>query len=133
MGKAQRTKGATFEREIANDLSDRWGRVVKRNIGQSRDGGDDITAAPFRIECKRRKGIAVYEWMDQVCRASDEDDIPVVIMRADSRKPLVLMTYEDWAKMAQGELLPHECERCGKRLLGDGIHTCTPKEIVRGE
>ena len=26
-----------------------------------------------------------------------------------------------------------ECGRCGKTLSGDGIHTCTPKEIMQFE
>ena len=78
MGASQRRKGATGEREFAQILSDQMGFAVKRNIGQSRDGGDDITVCQFRFEVKRRKGIAVHEWIDQAARASGPSDIPVV-------------------------------------------------------
>lgn len=105
MGKASRDKGARFEREIANDLTDRWGVSIKRNIGQARDGGDDITVDPFRIECKRRAKIAGYDFIEQATAATDEGQIPVVVMRADGKKPLVLMRYDDWCMLAQGELI----------------------------
>ena len=73
MSKHSRDKGATFEREIANDLTADWGTPVKRNIGQARDGGDDITVSPFRIECKRRAGIAdrCNADLDGLCRGCD--------------------------------------------------------------
>jgi hypothetical protein len=47
MGASQRRKGAAGENELAKILSDQLGWVVKRNIGQSRDGGDDITVCQF--------------------------------------------------------------------------------------
>lgn len=108
MGKAQRTKGATFERAVANDLSERLGRVVQRNIGQSRDGGDDITVQPFRIECKARAGIASLAWLEQAEAASRAGEIPVVVMKADRKPWAVLMRYEDAVKLMQGELIGRE-------------------------
>jgi Holliday junction resolvase len=107
MSKMQRTKGATFEREIANDLTESWGVKVKRNLGQARDSGDDITVPPFRIECKRRKGIAVYEWLEQcemACYKVMRREFPVVIARADHKEPIVIMRYSDWKRIAAGEL-----------------------------
>jgi hypothetical protein len=105
MSKSQRTKGATFERDVANDLTADWGIKIKRNIGQARDGGDDITVPPFRIECKRRAGIAVYDWLAQCERACELSEIPVVIARADQKDAIVIMRYSDWKKLAREELL----------------------------
>lgn len=105
MSKSQRTKGASFERDIANDLTLDFGIKVKRNIGQARDGGDDITVAPFRLELKRRKGIAVYQWMKQCIAACELSNIPAVILKADREEPLVLMRYADWKKLAREELV----------------------------
>ena len=105
MSKSQRTKGASFERDIANDLTDDFGIKIRRNIGQARDGGDDITVPPFRLELKRRKGIAVYDWMKQCIAACSEPfHIPVVILKADGKEPLALMRYADWKKLAREEL-----------------------------
>lgn len=104
MSAYQRTKGATFERDVANDLTERLGRVVRRNIGQARDGGDDITVPPFRIECKARARIAVYDFMEQCKAACAAGEKPVVVMKGDRREWLVLMRYEDAVKLMQGEL-----------------------------
>ena len=42
MGRLQRNRGATTEREIANYLTEQLGTVVKRKLGQARDSGEDI-------------------------------------------------------------------------------------------
>ncbi len=49
-GRGKRNKGAAGERELAGILADQLGRVVKRNLGQARDGADDITIEHFRLE-----------------------------------------------------------------------------------
>ena len=41
-GRGRRNKGATGERELAAILTDEMGFVVKRKLGQARDGGHDI-------------------------------------------------------------------------------------------
>lgn len=95
MSKSQRNKGSGYEREVANLLSELLGQVVRRNIGQSRDGGDDITVGKFRIECKRRASIAVYPWMEQAEAACHEGQIPVVVMRGDQKGSLLVLRLED--------------------------------------
>lgn len=108
MGASQRRKGAAGERELAQILSEQLGWVVKRNIGQARDGGDDITVGKFRFEAKRRKGIAVHEWVDQVVRASGPKDVPVVVCRGDGKEWLVVMRLTDAIPLIRGELPPIE-------------------------
>ena len=104
MSASQRRKGAAGERELAQILSEQLGWVVKRNIGQARDGGDDITTGQFRWECKRRAKLSVYEFMDQVEAACRPGDIPIVAMRADGKNWLVMMKLEDAIPMIRGEL-----------------------------
>jgi hypothetical protein len=91
MGRSQRVKGATFERDIANALG------AKRNIGQARDGGDDITLGRFRIECKRRKRLGtVQAWLAQAQAAcAQAGDVPVVVAREDHGEALVIMRFAD--------------------------------------
>lgn len=105
MSKSQRRKGADYELEIANALHDYLGIVVRRNIGQSRDGGDDITLPPYRLELKRRAKISTYEFMEQCERACRTGDVPVVMMRADGEETLVVMRLNDWIKIAREEIL----------------------------
>lgn len=93
MGKAQRDKGARFEREVCSIIEDVTGYKVKRNLSQTRDGGYDIKFGPFRLECKSRKALSVYDFYDQCEAACGVHDIPVVVMKADRREPLVMMSF----------------------------------------
>ena len=73
MGKMQRVKGATYEREVANFFSKTLGKKFKRVLGQERDGGGDVTAeqCDFLIECKRYKEMkGLYGWMRQAISVS---------------------------------------------------------------
>ena len=80
-GKASRDKGARGERELAELLSHELGTIVKRKLGQARDGGDDIQIGKFRIEVKRREKLAIEQWCKQVEAACTTDDVPVVAFR----------------------------------------------------
>lgn len=106
MGKMQRTKGATFERDIVNDLKSVLGISIGRNLSQTRDSGGDIVLDRFVIECKRRASIAVYEWMKQ-CEASCEPhQKPIVVCRADGEKSLAIMRWEDFMMLLGNEVIP---------------------------
>ena len=59
MSKAQRTKGAQFEREIVTRLNE-FGADAERNLSQSRDGGWDIDSLFGAFECKKRARIPAY-------------------------------------------------------------------------
>lgn len=106
MSKMQRTKGATYERETFALLQDWFGDCVTRNYGQSALGGHDMDVGEaFRVECKRRAGIAVYPWLDQAIAAAEGTQrMPVVIARADRREPIVIMRACDALKLMRGEL-----------------------------
>ena len=92
MSKSQRDKGARYENEVARFLTDELGTTVKRNLGQARDSGDDITVGPFRIECKRRASLSVYSFIEQ---AEKCDGTPLVVMRGDGKRSLVMMYLDD--------------------------------------
>lgn len=99
MGRKSRTKGATFEREVAARFKAVFGDDVKRRLGQARDSGHDIDGTwPFVVECKRRAKIGVTPWFAQATVASARvpGGIPIVVMRADNEKPLVVITLDDF-------------------------------------
>lgn len=104
MGASQRRKGAVAERELASLLSLELGWNIKRKLGQARDSGDDMDVGPFRIESKRRKGIAVYPWLEQVQACSGPGQIPVVMARADGKGWIVILALEDFLPLMRGEL-----------------------------
>lgn len=105
MSKLGKQRGSDYEREICTILSDALGQSVRRCLGQARDGGGDIDVPPFLLECKRRRSIAVYEWMDQAVKsAEDAGRIPVVICRGDRKESLVIFRLTDAIKLMQNEM-----------------------------
>lgn len=81
---------------------------MRRNLGQARDSGDDITAKPWRLEMKRYARIVVYKWLHQCSECCKPGDIPAVIARGDHEDAIVIMWYHDWKRIAAGELAPLE-------------------------
>ena len=104
MSRSQRLKGAGGERELAAILTDQLGFVVQRTLGQARDGGHDIQTGRFKWEVKRRKAIAVYDFMAQIQAACEADEVPVVAMRADGKGWLVMLKLEDALPMLRDQL-----------------------------
>lgn len=104
MGARQRQRGAETEREVCKIITEKTGWQTNRILGQARDGGADVRLGQFLIEVKRRKSIAVYEWLDQCQKASSVSDKPVVIARGDHKGFVVIQPLEDWLEMAKREL-----------------------------
>lgn len=105
MGARERRRGAQAEREFAAILSDWLGVTVKRNLGQARDSGDDVTTGRVRWEVKRHNALRIMEWCRQVESAAQPGDIPVVAFRQDGEEWRVVMRLRDVLP-----LLREECE-----------------------
>lgn len=104
MSASQRRKGMAGENEAASWLQDRLGTVVKRQLGQARDGGCDLSVGPFRIEVKRRARISSLKWLDQAQAACQPGQIPVVLCRQDRGEWVVMFRAEDALALMRGEL-----------------------------
>lgn len=96
-----RVKGATAEREIADDLnyiisivykeleipSSTW-YVVQRNQNQTAVGGKDLTGTfGLAIEVKRQEALSINSWWTQ-CTASAKahGELPVLLFRQSKQK-----------------------------------------------
>ena len=117
-GKASRDKGARGERELADILSHELGFVVKRKLGQARDGGDDIQVGRFRIEVKRREKLSIDAWCEQVEKASEPGDVPVLIYRRNGQPWRAVVGLEWFIKMMREEL--SDAERDAEKDSGQG-------------
>lgn len=105
MGRLQRQRGASTEREIAAHLSAQLGIEVKRKLGQARDSGEDISVPPFRIEVKRRQKLAVMDFMRQCEKGSIEGEVSIVIMRVDGDlRPVVMLRLDDFIPMMRNRM-----------------------------
>lgn len=125
MGKSQRTKGAVYEREVASLFTTFFApHSFSRNIGQARDGGNDIDVGPLVVECKRRSTLGtILGWYEQAKAAATEraargrkrsseqfvkDHVPIVVARADnSSEHLVIISLPDFLKVA-GDFIQRE-------------------------
>jgi len=103
-GRSARNKGAAGERELAALLSEELGLVVKRKLGQARDGGDDIEVGKFHIEVKRRERLQVVEWCEQVEACTPIDGVPVLAFRRNGEPWRVVLRLEHFIPLMRGEL-----------------------------
>lgn len=69
--------------------------VKSTGMGQ---GGEDVQLSPaarklwkVSLECKARKSIASYSWYSQAEDNCPDGSEPVVVMKADRKKPLVVV------------------------------------------
>jgi hypothetical protein len=107
MGKLSRTKGASFERTIANELRDalRLPREAARRGLQSRGGGAEVPdvevdGLPLHFETKHSGSISPAAALRQAARDSLTRGIPllpVVILKRDRVAPVVFMYGADFA------------------------------------
>lgn len=96
-GKNNRRRGQDGEREVVALIRADFGMEHKgRNLGQERDGGEDVRLGPWDVQVKRRKKIAMlYECLE----AAD-----IVALRADGKGWLVAMPWELFVKLAREEI-----------------------------
>jgi len=85
-GRGRRQKGARGENELAQLLTDQLGFVVKRKLGQARDGGDDIQVGKYKIEVKRHERLSVMDWVRQVEATCGVGEVPIVVFRQNNLK-----------------------------------------------
>jgi len=104
MGLRQRQRGAETEREVCKIVTEKTGWQTNRILGQARDGGADIRLARWVLEVKRRKSIAVYDWIDQATKACAPYEIPAVVCRGDKRELLVIQRLDDWLDLVKPQL-----------------------------
>jgi len=103
-GRMSRNKGARGENELAKLLSDELGFVVKRKLGQARDGADDIEVGPYRIECKRQETLAIMKWCRQVEACTKPGEIPTVVFRQNGEQWRVVLRLEHFLPLLREHL-----------------------------
>jgi hypothetical protein len=102
VGKYQREKGAKWERELGNILSDIW-EGAQRGIQQTRSASEeaDCSGTPFWVEAKVGKKQNMRAAMRQAIEATDGRP-PVAIVKDDSlggsapAQVWAVMRLDDW-------------------------------------
>lgn len=87
MSRYSRTKGATFERAVANRMREVW-PDAKRGFQSRGAEAPDVDGTPWWVECKADEKIAPRAALSQGRR--DTDGRPVVVVLKRLRKPWVV-------------------------------------------
>lgn len=95
-------KGKTGELEAAKALRDLLGLPATRGARNGVAGGEDIMGVPgVHFEVKRRRRLAVTEFVMQAHEDARIGEIPVVLMRQDEGRWLVVVDLEDLIPLGQ--------------------------------
>lgn len=122
MGKSQRTKGASGERELATLLQAELGIKFERNLRQYQTPGElDLQPVPegpqvgYAIEVKRREEEALAQWWAE---AHEKDHgKPVLLFYRRSRQP--------WKALVDLHVLAPEMFRAGGFAIIGFLDACT--------
>jgi len=112
VSRAQRTKGAQFERECVILLNEH-GADAERNLSQTRDGGYDIDSVFGAFECKKRATLPAY--------LRPVENVRGVIFAQDRGERLVLLRFKDAAMLMR---LAYEFSRGASIEEAGKIATC---------
>lgn len=95
-----KAKGRSFQQEIRDSILDTFNQLEADDVKSTSmgAGGEDVQLSPaarkllpIQIECKRVKSAkGLYNWYNQA-KAHGKHE-PVVFIRADREKPLVLLS-----------------------------------------
>jgi hypothetical protein len=102
-GAGARRKGAQFERDLANLISEKTNIDAKRGLAQTRGGGAEVSDVemPFiHVEAKRHKRCNIKAALRQaISDATVNGKIPVAITKDDREPILCTMLFDDWVKL----------------------------------
>lgn len=91
-GKTSRTKGHSFEREVAIAFREVFPKAARQLEYQEGLGVDLANTGNLRIQCKRGKGYAPISKIEEAYG----DGIPVLVTKADRKEALVALRLIDF-------------------------------------
>ncbi len=100
MGKAQRVKGHTFERKIANIFKELGFPDAKRHLEfqfQEAKGYDLDGTEPYYIQCKKHKVYVPISTIEEV--KAPKDGIPVLITEPDRGDAVAVLYLSDFLNL----------------------------------
>jgi hypothetical protein len=102
MNKTSRTKGRTYEQDVARRLRETFPQYGARRGWQNdgRPDAADVECGPFSVECKHRKAMNVKDHMQQAERQAAKGQYPVLAAKWHGGYELVAMLWEDWLELA---------------------------------
>lgn len=104
-GRTSRTKGHSFEREIACSLRTIYPDARRHLEYQDAEanGVDIVHTGPYRIQCKRGKKYAALSAIKEVTADELSGDVPVLITQGDRERILVVLPFEEFVRLVGGQ------------------------------
>lgn len=109
MGKKSRTKGHSFEREIARKLGGGVGPFphARRHLEYQDSecyGVDLVNTGPYRIQCKRGKKPAPLSALLEVRADEMLGEVPILVTQGDRGRIIVAMPFEEFLRLLKGQV-----------------------------
>ncbi len=106
MGANPRTKGAAGERELADIIFYATGKILERNLEQTRGGGHDLNGIEgLSIEVKRQERLCVPAWWRQTLKQAEAiQGIPILAYR-QNRRPWQFIVGKDKAHKDKAQFM----------------------------
>lgn len=102
-GKTSRTKGHSYEREIAKRLREEGlYPEAKRHLEVQRSeckGYDLDNTPPFKIQCKRNKKYAPITKLEEPVPDLEEGEVPLLITKGDRQRDVVCLYLDDFIEL----------------------------------
>lgn len=102
-GRRARTKGHSFEREVAIALRHIFPEA-RRHLeyqDQEANGIDLVNTGSFKIQCKKLKTYAPVNTIEEVQADRLLGDVPVLVTAADNARPMAVLDFEDFIKLVE--------------------------------
>tara|TARA_B100000035_G_C20535864_1_gene351684 strand:- start:48 stop:404 length:357 start_codon:yes stop_codon:yes gene_type:complete len=103
-----KAKGRRLQQLVRDKILEIFPKLTSDDVRSTSMGatGEDILLSsaarklfPYSVECKSRKNIAVYSDYDQAQNNCPDGAEPLVIMKANRRKPLALVDADYFFKL----------------------------------
>lgn len=98
MSKLSRTKGHSFEREVAIAFRRLFPKAARQLEYQEGMGIDLAHTGKLRIQCKRFKNYAPLSALEE---ARGPEGIPLLVTKADRKEALVALPLKDFIEILQ--------------------------------
>ena len=100
IGRSSRQRGQSAERDVCALLNDALGTHLKRNLGQERDSGADITFARYGIQVKYVKSLNISKAWEQACIDAEKGELePLVFHRKPGEHWKVTMDANEFIRL----------------------------------
>jgi hypothetical protein len=105
-----KAKGRTLQQTVRDKVLETFPRLEKDDVKSTSMGatGEDIQLSPaarrsfpFSVECKSRATIGVYKWYDQAVTNAGSGVEPLLVIKANRRKPLVVIDLDAFMELVK--------------------------------